>query len=353
MDKNFKFNEQKLKKALELFKEYSREERFQKEIEEREERKQFFHKITQERFNELNFSQIIKRLWGAQVWRNQDYLVNKILKENGIEKLAKEFSLLLSKKGTPGERYERFLQNIKGMGPSMVTEILCYTDPQHAGIWNDKARKALAWLEVKGVPYEKYRISGKEYDLFNNTLAEFGKILSNENYKNVDLPFVDYFLFQIWDKFLKFQRRKITVVSGGRRVSRHDEIKDKIAAIGSWLGFEVETEKLIASGARVDVIWRARIANLGTVSYVFEVQDRGSVDALILNLQRAQRNPTVQKLIIVSDEEQISKIQKEIETLPENFRKAIVFWEIDDVENTHQNLEQVAASIKKLNLVEE
>lgn len=351
MSKDFKFNEQKLKKALEIFRKYSQESRFQEDIQEREGRKRFFQRVIQEKFNEFNFSEIIKKLWAAQIWRNQDYLVNKIIKDNGIDKLATEFSLLVSIKGTPGERYERFLQNIKGLGPSMVTEILCHTDPQHTGIWNDRARKSLAWLEIKEVPYDKYKISGKEYDLFNSALVELSGLLVRENYQDVDLLFVDYFLWEIWDKFAKFQKEKI--VACQKRISKHDEIRDKIAEIGAWLGFEIETEKLVATGAKVDVIWRARIANLGAVSYVFEVQDRGSIDSLITNLLRAQRNSTVQKLIIVSDEEQISRIEKEIVTMPENFRKAIIFWDIVDVENTHQNLEQVTYSITKLHLMEE
>lgn len=352
MSKDLKFNEQKLKKALDAFRKYSQESRFQEDIQEREERKRFFQKVTREKFDEFNFSEIIKKLWTAQIWRNQDYLVNKIIKDNGSDKLVTKFSSLVSQKGTPGERYERFLQDIKGLGPGMITEILCHTDPQHAGIWNNRVRKSLAWLEAKGVPYDKYKISGKEYDLFNNVLVELAELLVRGSYQDVDLLFVDYFLWEVWDKFAKFQKEKeITVLRRG--VSKHDEIRDKIAEIGSWLGFEIETEKLVATGAKVDAVWRARIANLGTVSYVFEVQDRGSVDSLIINLQKAQINPTVQKLIIVSDEEQISRIQKEISAMPESFRKSATFWDISGVENTHQNLEQVTSSITRLHLVEE
>ncbi|MEM2322863.1 MAG: hypothetical protein QW657_06640, partial [Candidatus Bathyarchaeia archaeon] len=51
----------------------------------------------------------------------------------------------------------------------------------------------------------------------------------------------------------------------------HDEIVEKLVALGAGLGFEAESEVSIASGARVDVVWRARIGNLGVVNYVFEV----------------------------------------------------------------------------------
>jgi len=80
----------------------------------------------------------------------------------------------------------------------------------------------------------------------------------------------------------------------------HDEIRDFIRDIGISLGFEAETEKTIGHGARVDVIWRAKIANLGVVTYVFEVHKSGSIDSFVLNLQKAIRNPTVQKVIAVS-----------------------------------------------------
>jgi len=39
----------------------------------------------------------------------------------------------------------------------------------------------------------------------------------------------------------------------------------------------------------------------GLVTYVFEVHRKGSVDNLIVNLQKALNNPTVQKIIAVSD----------------------------------------------------
>ncbi|MEM2981198.1 MAG: hypothetical protein QW385_07555 [Thermoproteota archaeon] len=56
----------------------------------------------------------------------------------------------------------------------------------------------------------------------------------------------------------------------------HDEIVEKLVEIGNGLGFEASSEQQIARGARVDVLWQARIANLGVVSYVFEVQRGGS-----------------------------------------------------------------------------
>lgn len=348
------FNQQKLGMALSSFKEYAKESRFVNDTKERIARKEFFKHLSQEKLTELTLSEMIKKLWAAQIWGNKEYLVNKIIRDNGIEKLEKKFSYVFTKEDLPNKCYESLLGDIKGIGPSMITEILCYIDPKNAGIWNDKARKALAWLEAKNVPFDRYKITGEEYSNFNSVLKVLAEQLTKEGYKDVDFLFVDYFLWEVWEKFA---RQEIIIEfptrSHPRTPSRHDELCDKIAEIGSWLGFDVESEKLVASGAKIDIIWRAKIANLGAVSYAFEVQDRGSIDSLIVNLQRAQINPTVQKLIVISDEEQILKIQEEIKTMPESFRKACTFWESLDVDKTHQSLEQVSSSIAKLDLVRE
>ena len=93
----------------------------------------------------------------------------------------------------------------------------------------------------------------------------------------------------------------------------------------------VESEYTVAAGARVDVLWSASIANLGTVRYVFEVQKNGSVDSLVLNLQRARNNPSVQKVVVVGNEEALAKVRREVSTLPEDFRKSLAYLNVGDV----------------------
>jgi len=93
------------------------------------------------------------------------------------------------------------------------------------------------------------------------------------------------------------------------------------------LGFEVDADVPIAKGAEVDVLWTARIGNLGEVRYVFEIQRRGSVDSLILNLQKAKNNPTVEKLVVVANGKNIKAVEQEVASLGEHFRKALAFIE--------------------------
>jgi hypothetical protein len=87
------------------------------------------------------------------------------------------------------------------------------------------------------------------------------------------------------------------------------------------------------------------------VSYVFEVHREGSIDSLILNLQRARNDPTVQKLIVVANKTNLKKIQDEVSSLSEDFRKSLTYWEVKDVERAHNLLNELNAIIGNLELV--
>lgn len=131
----------------------------------------------------------------------------------------------------------------------------------------------------------------------------------------------------------------------------HDEIKEKLETIGKLLGFESRSEVKITTGAIVDIVWEARIGNMGKAIYVFEVQSKGSIDSLILNLRKAQSNPAVQAVVAVSDESQLSKIIKESTGVIEE--KSLRTWDIEDVIKVYDSLVRAHESINKLSLVPE
>lgn len=103
--------------------------------------------------------------------------------------------------------------------------------------------------------------------------------------------------------------------------------------------------------SRVDAVWKAQIANLGIVNYVFDVHRSDSIDSIILNLQKSKRNPTAHKIIAVSDAEQLETIKNEIEGLPEEFVRSLSYWDVVDVKKTHKNMSEVITSIRTLELV--
>lgn len=130
----------------------------------------------------------------------------------------------------------------------------------------------------------------------------------------------------------------------------HNDIRDKLAEIGRWLGFNTDIEKKVAAGAIVDTVWEVIIGNMGRVIYAFEVQTSGSIDSLILNLMKVKNNKAVQGIIAVTDQKQIEKIKKEIGDLRE-FNGELKFWDYTGVLKVHESLQYVNESINNLGLV--
>lgn len=327
---------------------------FKKEMEDREQHRKLsintLERTKLKNMTEIEFGELISNLWASSMWGNKDYLVKKIIDDNGIDKIRIHFNDLLYGTDSFEKRFEKFIKNIKGLGPASLTEILCLFDPGKFGIWNDKARKALKNLKFDDLPLNKYYISGKEYERINEALTLIAKKLQDLGLDDADLLAADYFLYEIW--FTEKEKIETEEKEVEEEIEfDHDEVRDFIKDIGAQLGFETDTEKTIAHGAKVDVIWSAKIANLGVATYIFEVHKRGSIDSLILNLQKALNNPTVQKIIAVSDKRQIEKIKNETKGLPENFHKILTFWEVFDVIKTHEKLSEVIQSINRLELV--
>ena len=107
----------------------------------------------------------------------------------------------------------------------------------------------------------------------------------------------------------------------------------------------------ITAGAVVDAIWEAKIGNMGKAIYVFEVQSKGSIDSLILNLRKAQSNAAVQAVVAVADEEQLAKIIRESTGVIDE--KSLRTWDLEDVLAVYDALVRAHESINKLALVPE
>jgi hypothetical protein len=313
-----------------------------------------------ERLTESDLRKIITSLFASNIWANKDYVVNRILANKDIDALRSELKKLLYGGGSFSERYDNFTKNVKGLGPAALTEILAFFNPLEYGIWNEKSRKALEFLGLGDeLQTRRYRITGLQYERFNQALKEiyaeikpvFRKLGMVE--EAMDLLFVDVFLYYICKEALRSEEvlRRPAIPEDEDYDFDHDEIVEKLVELGNGLGFEAESEKLIARGARVDVVWRARIANLGMVSYVFEVHRGGSIDSLILNLQRARNDPTVQKLVVVANTKDLKRIGEEISSLSEDFRKSIAYMEAKDVEKAYDLLKELNTIIGKLELV--
>lgn len=84
--------------------------------------------------------------------------------------------------------------------------------------------------------------------------------------------------------------------------------------------------------------------------YVFEVQTKGSIDSLILNLLKSLNNPAVQGVVAVSDSRQLERIKSHARDVS-GLREKLKFWDYEEILRVHEGLEFVNASINNLGLV--
>lgn len=263
---------------------------------------------------------LISPLWAMLIWGNKQYVVDKLIAENGLGSLRTELTELVWGKSDIAARWDQFRAQIKGIGPAMMSEILCHVHPKDCAIWNRRAKAGLSYLGVPSLPKYDYQLTGQRYKELTSEMQTIATELESQGMENADLLTVDYF---IWDQLQPETlsllpevpatgKENVVDVGAESEASEfiHNEIRDKLAEIGEWLGFKTSIETKVADGSVVDTIWQAIIGNMGTVIYVFEVQTKGSIDSAILNLLKSLNNPAVQGVVAVSDGKQLEKIKK-------------------------------------------
>ena len=244
------------------------------------------------------------------------------------------------------------------MGPATISELLTYANPQEYVIFNKTTILCYGYLDIPDMPKYNYQYTGKKYAEVCAIAKKIAAELKKAGADDYDLLAVDYFM---WDEILPLAEKKSPVSPATPEVKKpvtvkdskslHDEIKEKLVAIGELLGFDSRSEVKIATGAVVDAVWEAKIGNMGKAIYVFEVQSKGSIDSLILNLKKAQSNAAVQAVVAVADEEQLAKIIQESAGVIDE--KSLRTWDCEDVLAVYDALVRAHESINKLALVPE
>jgi hypothetical protein len=98
-----------------------------------------------------------------------------MLEKNGLPRIRAELKALLYGAEPLDLRYNRFRSTIKGLGPSSITEIMCFIAPQKYGIWNDKPKNVLPLLDLQdALPNRVFEssIKGSDYVLCIEVLKE-------------------------------------------------------------------------------------------------------------------------------------------------------------------------------------
>jgi len=344
-----------VREYIPVYQDYAKSDSAVRDRRERQGRIDLFATLTRDRvlqMDEADILAVITQLWATQFWKNQKYILDRIISANGLEKLREGLADLLCGEASVADRYDRFLDSIKHLGPASITEMLASKEPERCAIWNDKARRALTILGFAAdLPLTKYRITGAELARFNNVCGAIAGVLAKAGLEKPNLFGVDYYLYEVAQA--PPRHGQPPAKTGAKGEFDHDEMGEHLRDIGLWLGFQADVRQKISHGAEVDVLWRAQIGNLGVVTYVFEVQRGGSIDSLILNLQKARANPTVQKVVAVSDAAQLERIRNETVGLPAEFRDALALLSVDDVETVYASLSKAMSIVEQLELVKD
>jgi hypothetical protein len=355
-----------LQKHIHSYKKYTEDKssKYKEESKDRLERRRYYQSLDRERLLAMSvdeFEEYISKLWAMLIWGNKKYVADKIISDNGLATITKELAELVWGVNQIPERWDRFRNKIKGMGPAMMSEILCHVHPDECMLWNRRAYVGLNYLGVENLPKYNYQLTGARYLELSNITKTIVDELRKNGFPEADLLNADYF---IWEE-LQVQNKLSTIYkstdSGGEAYDDlaadsttaefiHDEVRDKIKDIGKWLGLESRTEVKVADGSRVDAIWEQTIGNMGRVVYVFEVQTKGNIDSLIINLLKSVNNPAVQAVVAVSDEKQLEKIKKHTAEV-NGLKGRLKFWDYQRVLQVHEALESVNEEINSLGLV--
>lgn len=337
------------------------QKRFEEDFRERGDLVNYYQAFKEEEIlsmSEEDIYEYISKLWAMLIWGNKHYVVDKIIEENGLENFKKNLAKLIWGKQDISERWDSFRSKIKGMGPAMISEILCKTHPGDFMLWNRRAYVGFNYLEAESLPRHDYQVTGEKYKYLCDLCKEISQELKNAGFKDTTLLAVDYFIWdqlQVEDNLSNIYRKKsdkeIAEVPEESKFM-HDDIRDKLREIGQWLGFISKIEQKVSEGSKVDTIWESTIGNMGRVIYIFEVQTRGSIDSLIINLLKSMKNAAVQGVVAVSDHEQLERIKSNVLDIKE-LKDKLRYWDYEEVLKVHEYLEFVMANINKLGLVPE
>jgi hypothetical protein len=333
-------------------------EKFSDDFKERSDFVIFYKDFTKDKIFSMDDEDIyeyLSKLWAMLIWGNKHYVVDKIIEENGLQNFKKNLAELVWGTQDITERWDSFRREIKGMGPAMISEILCKTHPDAYMLWNRRAYVGLNYLGVKDLPRYDYQLTGKRYKYLCDVGKEISDELKNAAFHDTSLLAVDYFIWeelQVEDNLSKIYTKKteIEVQFPEESIFIHNDIRDKIRDIGQWLGFAAKIEQKVSHGSKVDAIWEATIGNMGRVIYIFEVQTKGSIDSLIINLLKSLNNTSVQGVVAVSDQQQLEKI-KQYAADVKDLKDRLKYWDYEDILKVHESLEFVNESINNLGLV--
>ncbi len=292
---------------------------------------------------------LIQDLYTFSGWTNKDWLLAQML-QSGLPEIRKAFKNLLYSDEHLAKRFDQMRQ-VKMMGAATISEVLTLFDPKNYAIYNRRAKLSLIRIGVDENSLPKNsQINGSQYVTYLEIVKSAFKKVKQIYPELSDLLEFDFLLYYISELVEEKVEKELTVVP--EEGFDHDATIDLILQLGDGLGFDIQKEYKVTSGCRIDAIWKSRVANLGTITYAFEIHNRGSRDSAILNLQRIfNADATVQKVIIVAINDELTKFKEEIKTLSEDFRNSVGYFPVKSLNEALLHQEALKKILESIGLM--
>jgi len=372
-----------------------RDEQEEKELAEREERVNWYkekmgnpEKI--KNFTEKDLHELIEKLWALEFWRNKAYKVNRLIKDNGLDRLKTAFVSLLYSEEPIAKKWDDFRKSIKGLGPSSLSEILTLVFPDRYGIMNMKPLTVLPYLgfltekETKNISYGY--TSGRDYERFMQALQKVREELRNNGLPEADFIDVDFFVWYLFEHVfeLKFKRDKKMVIKSAlgieeittkpeitistkevKEITSHSEAEFILLKLGQILGYDTyspdrnkdaygqkledlisldaipqfSTPSLLDTIRNIDVIWFEDEFPV----CCFEVEHTTGVTIGLLRLYQTSQLNT--KLFVVAPNDVLKKFETEMNKMPfRKMRSRYIFRSYQDLINFYYLAENYTKS---------
>ncbi len=313
---------------------------------------------------EKDLHELIEKLWAFGFWKNKAYKVEKLIKDNGLEKIKENFINLLYSDTSIETKWDSFRKAIKGFGQSSISEILTLVFPDKYGIMNMKPLTVLPYLgfltekETKNISYG-YTSSGSDYERFMLALQKVREELRNNGLPTADFMDVDFFIWFLFEHVFKlsFKRDKEKIIKSALRIketsetmpteiilpippkikeiNNHSEAEFILLKLGQVLGYDTyspdrnekaygqkledlisfneipqfTTPSLLDTIKKIDVIWFEDEFPV----YCFEIEHTTGVTTGLVRLANVSQLNT--KLFVVAPEKVLKKFTTETKKL--------------------------------------
>jgi hypothetical protein len=298
-----------------------------------------------------DFATLIKDLWAVNIWKNKDYKVERLIRDNGLDKLRNALAELLRGGDPIDKRWDAFRSSVKGLGTAMLSEILTFFDPQHYALINLKPYRVLPLIGFSISPVS----DGKSYRTAVENIGKVKSLLSENGLQGADFIQTDFFIaylfYEVFD--LQFRRKEPPPpLPGGKAkkeagpgespvpvvvtIDSHESAEAALLTLGNLLGYDTYTpdasrtckeqklgdiatlkelpyfvgEQIMESVQNIDVVWLKE----DWPEYFFEVEHTTGVTSGLLRIYQAEKLNS--KFFIIGPQQVLKRYEREVEKAP-------------------------------------